>query len=280
MAKKQLLSTCIIFLLACSGCSSTFEGIGKDFGTGLVEPVKANADSITSQAVKGATTELTKPELESKLDSLITLLGQTTNKQLKDMRDTLIGTVTQQRLESIREELIGEKTKGDLLAIRNSLFDRYLQEYIQETVKQIGPNLLGESTKIKVAELRDTVLGSTSNMLVKAIIDTAMNDLQSRLKNEVYPEMRANLSFVEKNATWLIVLIGFVAIIVTWFIWKQKEKYLQLTKVLTYHISELGDVGQKEVLKSNISKNAKMIGIEDDLRELLDKQGLLHMKQS
>ena len=219
-------------------------------------------------------------ESEQKIDSLIQNVGETTNSQLKGLRDTLIGIITQERLGLLREELIGTKTKEDLLDIRNSLLDKYLQEYLQKTVKQIGPNLLNDSTKMKLAELRDIVLGSTSNMLVKAIIDTAMNDLQARLKNEVYPDMRGNISFVERNATWLIILVGIVAIGVAGFIWREKEKYLRMAKVITYQISEFKDVATQEALKESVSRNAKLIGIEGDLRELLDKQGLLHMKKS
>ena len=280
MAPKHFLFACIAFLLSGSGCSSTFEGIGENLGNGLGGSLTAKADSITGRAVKGAADELAKPELERKLDSLITLLGQSTNRQLSGIRDTLIGTVTQRRLDSLREELVGEKTKDDLLAIRNSFFDRSLQQYLSNTLNRVGPSVLNESTKTKLIEFRDTLLGQTSNRLLKAIIDTAMTDLESRLKNEVYPEMRGNISFVERNATWLIILIGIVAVGVAWFIWAQKEKYLRMAKMLTYQISEFKDAPTKETLKENVSRNAKTIGIEDDLRELLDKQGLLHMKKN
>jgi len=278
MAAKQVLFACIAFILGCSGCSSAFEGIGENLGNGLGGSLATKADSITGRAVKGAADELTKPELARKLDTLITLLGQSTNRQLSGIRDTLIGRVTQQRLDSLREELVGEKTKNDLLAIRNSFFDRSLQQYLSKTLNQVGPSILNESTKTKLIEFRDTLLGATSNRLLKAIIDTAMTDLETRLKNEVYPEMRGNISFVERNATWLIILIGLVAVGVAWFIWAQKEKYVRMAKLLTYQISESKDTPAKEALKNSVSKNAKMIGIEDDLREFLDSQGLLHMK--
>ena len=49
-----------------------------------------------------------------------------------------------------------------------------------------------------------------------------------------------------------------------------------MTKLLTYQISTVPDKGVKENIKDNVSKNANLIGMEDELRGLLDKQGLLH----
>ena len=98
-----------------------------------------------------------------------------------------------------------------------------------------------------------------------------------RFDSELKPKLDENLNFIQKNATLLIILLGAVTLVIIWFVWRQKEKYLKLTKMLTFQISEVSDKNMKEVLKTNISKNAKTIGIEDDLRMLLDKHGLLHV---
>ncbi|MFZ1080668.1 MAG: hypothetical protein WAO19_01935 [Candidatus Kryptoniota bacterium] len=253
-----------------AGCSSILGGAGEDLGNGVIKPVNTYADSIGYNLVRGAKTSLGAQETRQVIDSLLSNIGDSTNWQLSRIRDSLLGDQTGQKIAALRESLLGKATKEDLLKIKNSVLDTNLQNYIAEILKKFD-NSAGEAG----AGIRDSLLGARSNTLIKAIIDTAMNDLQARLKYEVYPDMRANLSFVEKNATWLIILIGIVALAVVGFIWRQRDKYMRLTKMLTYHISELPDAASKEALKANISRNAKMVGIEDDLRELLMKQGLL-----
>ena len=258
-----LVLLCVIPL----GCSSMFEGWGKSLENGVAEGTRT--DSLTYKLVTGAREGLTNSETKIALDSLIKNLGDSTSIHLAQLRDSLIGFETQNRIEALRESLVGQKTKEDLLAIKNSLLDQDLQVYVANLLHK-----LDDSTRVAAAGLRDSLIGGRTNNLIKAIIDTAMNDLQSRLKNEVYPEMRGNFGFVTANATLLIVVIGFIALVICWFVWKQKEKYAKISKLLTVEISRLPNEDYRQALKQSISNNAKTIGIEDDLRQLLQKQGI------
>ncbi|MGO9480373.1 MAG: hypothetical protein ACLP05_01150 [Candidatus Kryptoniota bacterium] len=268
---RILRNFCVLSLaLIMPGCSSILGGAGGDLSSGAMKPVNLYADSIGYNLVKGARTSLGAKETRQVMDSLLSNLGDSTTWRLGQLRDSLLGDRTRRGIEAMRETLLGDATRRDLVKIKNSVLDTNLQNYISQILKDLDSSA-GEAG----AGIRDSLLGPGSNILIKAIIDTAMNDLQSRLKYEVYPDMQANLSFVEKNATWLIIIIGIAAIAVVGFYWRQRDKYLRMAKMLTYHISELPDAASKESLKTNISRNAKMIGIEDDLRELLMKQGLL-----
>jgi hypothetical protein len=220
---------------------------------------------------------LTEEEFQQELDSMIIRLGITTNEQLRNLLDSLLGESTKYQLGELRDELIGDTTVSRLLYLRNSLLDNYLQNYLNETVSRLGPQFLNDSTIQKLAEVRDTLLGSRSNDLIKAIVDSMMITFAGRFKTDVNPLLRDNLSFIEKNATWLLILIGAIALAITAFIWNQKQKYLKMTKLLTYQISEFPEPNSKEALKNNISRNAKAVGVEDELRVLLDKTGLLHL---
>ena len=244
-----------------------FQGWGNGLEHGLSEGTKS--DSLTYNLVSSAREGLTSRETKEALDSLISNLGDSTSNQIKLLRDLLLGNETQSELDSLREALVGEKTKGNLLAIKNSLLDKNLQKYVAVLL-----NELDDSTKLAGAGLRDSLVGGKTNSLIKGIIDTAMNDLQARLKYQIDPEVKENLNFVEANATLLIAAIGFVALIICWYIWKQKEKYLRIAKLLTVQISRFSDNNALDSLKTNISENAKTIGIEDDLRELLRRQGI------
>lgn len=294
--KILLLIICTAYAVINSGCFS-FRDIGDDLGEGLMGELKKNADTIGFELVKGMQESLTsdksKHELALLIDSLITRLGYNTNRQLTGIRDSLlneyinkwiqgvvedaIGNTTRQKLGLLRDEVIGDKTARLLLNIRNSFFDYYLKQYVSDILNSAGPNLLNDSTLMRIGNARDTLLGVKSNSLIKAIVDSAMVTLASRLDSDINPRLQGNLSFVQKNASWLIVLTGAVFAAVGLIFWRAKERYLRIAKMLTFQISELKNTEVFEPLKENISKNAKQIGIEDQLRELLDENGILHL---
>ena len=274
--KKLFLFAFMLLIIIINGCG-LFKDLGSNFGEGVIEPVGAEADTIGYDLVKGMRESLTEEEFQQELDSMIIRLGITTNEQLRNLLDSLLGESTKYQLGELRDELIGDTTVSRLLYLRNSLLDNYLQNYLNETVSRLGPQFLNDSTIQKLAEVRDTLLGTRSNDLIKAIVDSMMITFAGRFKTDVNPLLRDNLSFIEKNATWLLILMGAIALAITAFIWNQKQKYLKMTKLLTYQISEFPEPNSKEALKNNISRNAKAVGVEDELRVLLDKTGLLHL---
>jgi hypothetical protein len=290
-----LLLAVIIPILFYSGCFS-FKNIGSDLGEGLMGELKNNADTIGSEflrgMVQGLTSDSSKQRLSGFIDSLITKLGYTTNKQLVGIRDSLlndyvnrwvqgviedaVGNTTRKKLGALRDELLGDKTIVRLLNIRNSFFNYYLQQYLSEIEKNIGPNLFNDSTMQRIGSVRDTLIGSKSNALIKSIVDSAMVTIASRFNNDINPNLKGDLSFLQKNASWLFSLIGFIVLIIIWFVWRQKEKYLKMSKLLTVQIADVKEKNVFESLKENISKHAKVIGVEGDLRDLLNEEGLLH----
>lgn len=274
--KNLFLSTCFLLLMILNGCG-LFKDLGSNFGEGVIEPVGAEADTIGYDLIEGMRRSLTDPTFQQKLDSMITRLGDSTNSQLRGILDSLLGADTKNQLGRLRDELIGDTTISRLTHLRNSLLDDYLQNYLNETIAGLGPQFLNDSTLQKLAGVRDTLLGARSNDLIKAIVDTMMVTFAGRFRTDINPLLRDNLSFIEKNASWLLILIGAIALAITAFIWNQKQKYLKMTKLLTYQISEVTEAETKETLKNNISRNAKSIGLEDELRKYLDNSGLLHL---
>lgn len=293
--KIILLLAVIVPIVLYSGCFS-FKNIGNDLGEGLMGELKNNADTIGSEflrgMVQGLTSDSSKQRLSGFIDSVITKLGYTSNKQLVGIRDSLlndyvnrwvqgviedaVGNTTRKKLGLLRDELLGDKTIVRLLNIRNSFFNYYLQQYLSEIEKNIGPNLFNDSTMQRIGSVRDTLIGSRSNALIKSIVDSAMVTIASRFNNDINPNLKGDLSFLQKNASWLFSLVGFIVIIIIWFVWRQKEKYLKMSKLLTVQIADVKEKNVFESLKENISKHAKVIGVEGDLRNLLNEEGLLH----
>lgn len=263
-------------MISAAGCFS-FKDAGHDLGKGLGNSLKPDADTMGYNAVKGMRESLTNKEsqrqLKELIDSLVTVLGKNTNKQITGIRDSIFN---EKITNWLRNDLLGNSTAARLVYLRNSVLDSELKKYFKDLTKGLVAGILNDSSLVRIGAARDTLIGSRSNQLIKAIVDSAMISISSNINTRINPLLRENLSFVEKNAAWLIILIAFFALLIVWFVWKQKEKYLGITKMLTYQISELPDKNLKENLKGDISRNAKTIGIEDELRKLLDKYGLLH----
>jgi hypothetical protein len=273
-----------------SSCVS-FKNIGRDLGEGL------EVDSLGFYLVKGMMESLTdedsKKKLASLLDTLLVQTGTDLNLQVKNLRDSLlneyvnkwvisvvedaIGDSTKRRLGSLRDELLGDNTIRHILNLKRSVLDYELQRYVIELVSRLGPAFLNDSTLSDIGNARDTLLGEQSNTLIKSIVDTAMMTMANRISSDISPRLRGEVGFIQKNATWIIILIGAIALGITGYVWRKKEQYLRLTKLLTYQISEIPEQNVKETLKEDISKNAKTVGVEDQLREVLDKEGLLSM---
>lgn len=262
-------------LLTLNGCG-LFKDLGSNFGEGVVEPLSVEADTIGYNLIEGMKRSLADPEFQKELDSLITVLGRSTNAQLKGIIDSLLSEDTKSKIGLLRDELIGDETSAKLVKLRNAILDKYLQNYLTETVSGLGTNLLNDSTLLRIGAVRDTILGSRSNELIKSIVDSMMVTFARRLNTDINPLLRENLSFIEKNASWLLILTGGIAIAIAAFIWYQKQKYLKMTKLLTFQISDL-DPATRELVKKRVSENAKTIGVEAELREFLEKEGLLHL---
>ena len=275
MHKRIFIAVCILLFIinGCSGIKNSAGNIGEE----LVRPVKENADTIGYKLVEGMRESLTNREAEEQfkrlIDSLTNSLGKNANKQSTGLRDSLFNDKI---VSWLQNDLLGDNTGARLVHIRNSFFDSYLKDYIRQITSNLGKNILNDSAVSRISAVRDTLIGEKSNMMIKAIVDSAMYAIVNRLNKDINPLLKENLSFIQKNAVMLIVVIGLVTAAILLLVWTRKEKYLKITKMLTYQISELSDKNLKEKLKSDISRNAKTIGIEDELRKLLDKHGLLH----
>jgi len=275
MTKKLIMFFCALFLLIFYSCSG-LRNAGGDLGSGLINSLQSGADSLGTDLVNGATGSLTadstRTKLEKFIDSLVTQTGTYANTQLVRLRDSVLNdyiniwiqNVVKNAAQSLDNNILDDKTTARL------------QKELKILVSQIGPGLLNDSTLYRISMLRDTLLGEQTNTRIKAIIDSSAAAIIYKINTGLSPALKENVDFIEKYAAWLIVLVGITALVIIWFVWRQKEKYLRITKMLTYNISEVSEPQIKEKIKDNISKNAKLAGIEDELRELLDKQGLLH----
>jgi hypothetical protein len=264
----------IIFHISCIGFLALFCTCSALKNT--ESDVAGVADTAGSKLVSGALGSLTadsaRIKLENFIDSLVASTGTSTNIQLIKIRDSVldnyinlwIQNVVKNAAQSLDSNILDDKTSARL------------KQELKVLVSQIGPDLLNDSTLFRISMLRDTLLGEQTNNRIKAILDSAASEIIYKLNSGLTPVIKENTDYIEKYAVWFITLAGIIALVIIWFVWMQKEKYLKMTKLMTYQISELPENPIKESIKDNISKNAQLTGIESDLRDLLDKQGLLH----
>ena len=227
MTRKLLAIFCFIILLLLYSCSA-LKNAGNDLGSGAINGLQSGADSLGSQLINGLTGSLTadssRIKLQKFIDSLVTQVGSSTNKQLLTIRDSVlddyinlwIKNVVRNASQSLDSNLLDAKTTARL------------KREIKDLVSTIGPNLLNDSTLYRVSMLRDTLLGEQTNNKIKAIIDSAAAAIVNKINTGLSPALKENMNLLEKNATWLIILLGIIALVIIWFVWNQKCKKYQI----------------------------------------------------
>jgi hypothetical protein len=264
--KHFLLCTLAVVLCGCS-----FKELGKDLGGGLAEGAATKADSVGGHFVAGVVDTLSSRETREKLNSVIDELGKALAKQAMATRDTLLGEYTRLWIARLKHDLLGEETVAQVGALR----DQVLGLRTRNMLGEMRDELLGDSTKGKAAALRDELLGPATRTAVQAIVDSAMVGLVRRYRQDLRPELDAQRSFVERNATWFLLMVAGLSIAVIGFVWWQKGKYRKLAALLTYQIHGIPDQGVYDHLTHGVQKKAQEAGAEPLLRKVLTDQGLL-----
>jgi hypothetical protein len=275
----------LFFLMAILLADCSLEKIGSSAAKG----VSSQSDSISTHLIHGAITELTDPQTQKKIrqfiDSIISSATDTLTYKTMALRDSLInkrilvwadslveaitGRQLQLNLQKIQASLIG-KTKSDVLDMKNAFNDLLTQ-------------ILSQDTKGKLASFRDELLGDKTNQaitkiadtLVSHIVDSAMVRLASRYRTDLDPELRGDIGFIGKNAKSLLITLGIIACAIILLVWRSRVKYLRITTLLTKQINGIPDQQVYDTVTRNIKSDAMTAGLEEPLRGLLAKNGLL-----
>jgi hypothetical protein len=271
------------FIFLISACS--LEKMGASAGKG----VSSQSDSIGTALVRGAMNQLTDPQTQKKirqfLDSIIASATDTLTYKTMAMRDSLInkkiliwadsltealtGNQLRLNMEKIQLALIG-KTKTDVLELKKSFNDLLNQILSQDTKGKLGSfrdELLGDKTNQAITKIADT--------LVSHIVDSAMVKLSNRYRTDINPLLEGDIGFVNKNAKSLLGTVGAIAACIIILVWRSRVRYLRLTTLLTKQINAIPDQNIYDRVTTNIKDDAMTAGLEGDLRDLLQKNGLL-----
>jgi len=275
-----LIYACAFFLNACS-----FEKIGSNLGKGI----SGTTDSIGRGLIAGMREELANPETREKLSKLLdsilvsftdtlgvkanTLEDSVLNPKILVWADSLVEVLTgrhlQMNMANVQAALVG-KTKADVLQMKGAL-------------NQLLSEVLSDTTRGKLGLIRDELLGPKTNAALTKIIDTAvahivdssMIRISQGLRNDINPQIKRDVSFVEKYAAWLLVTIGAIAAGIILLVWRSRQRYLRMLTITTKHIYDIPDQQVYDIVTSRIKQDTVATGLEPDFRNLLARNGLI-----
>jgi hypothetical protein len=189
------------------------------------------------------------------------LIDAATGQKLRDNVAALIEAATGKKLndnmKDLQATLIG-KTRGDILQIKDGF--QGLLQYI-----------LSDSTNYKIGLLRDQLLGPKTDTAITHLVDDASKKLLANVKKAD----NDNSDIITRHAVLILVVVGAIALIIIFFIWRSRRKYLQMVTLLTKHINNIPNKDIYDHVTAGIQEDAINAGLEPSLRQILGANGLL-----
>lgn len=294
--KKELTFSTLLLLTLFSACN--FQKIGRDTGKGFNENTEAIAKNLLSGVNKGLSDPAFQITLTRLVDSVVNTAGNRANQSVQRMLDSLLSDRIVTYTARLVEEATGQKLKNNIAAITNDVqltvsnllgpdtrekirllaattMNEILNDRLPAAVANLRESVTGEPLRNNIAALRDSLLNDRTNTAIRAIVDSAMVTIAYRLKNDVNPSLQDNLSFIQRNATSLLIVVGIIALVIIVVIWRLKQKHAKMNTVLTSQIYAIPDQQAYDELTYRIKEKATIAGIEPSLRKMLSENGLL-----
>ena len=275
-------------LLAIASCcfqSCSFEKIGSDLGKG----VSSKTDTIGQTLIAGVMNELTSPVVRKKvslfLDSILTNLTDSLTVRTGTLEDRLLNHKVQLWADSLVETLTGSHLKMNMDSVQSVLVGKTKRDVLQmrDGFSRLLAEVLSNNTKNKLGLMRDELLGPKTTTALARIIDTAVTHIvdsamlriSDRLHTDINPQLTQDISFVHRNATWLLITLGAIAAVIIFLIWQNRKKYLRMVAIIAKQIHDIPDQHIYDQVTAKIKQDSVATGLEPDLRNLLQKNGLI-----
>lgn len=300
-----LLVTITIF--GFSGCGM-FNDMGSRVGAGLYEQTDSIgyglvsglstglADSVNQEKVKKLVNSLVR-EMAASLDSSLTTIEveRVADRLFRSLQDNLSDPAFRDSLSTLAGTILtaaGEAGNQQAGKIIDSLFMQLDSEATSRLMGRLREELIGAETSAAVQRLlqesiasaitdssaaliRERLLGPRTNEAIRAIVDSAMVAIVNRMNNDLNPSLQANISFIQKNARELLIILGLAALGIVAFVWYQRRKYLRISSLISAQIFAMPNQQSYDELTLRIKQNAVESGLEPTLRKILADNGLL-----
>ena len=233
--------------------------------------------------------ELTSPVVRKKvslfLDSILTNLTDSLTVRTGTMEDRLLNHKVQLWADSLVETLTGSHLKMNMDSVQSVLVGKTKRDVLQmrDGFSRLLAEVLSNNTKNKLGLMRDELLGPKTTTALARIIDTAVTHIvdsamlriSNRLRTDINPQLTQDISFVHRNATWLLITLGVIAAVIIFFIWQNRKKYLRMVAIIAKQIHDIPDQQIYDQVTAKIKQDSVATGLEPDLRHLLEKNGLI-----
>lgn len=288
--RTKIFVAALAIIALLSNCN--IEKLGSQLTVGVNKNIEETGRKVATGAGKtlADTTDLHR-SLNHLLDSMVINAGTNGNVALKTILDTLLsprwsaftakliedatGSQLRTNVAALKESLLGADTRNRVKLLIASAMNEVLNGKLEMTAAKLREELTGIQLQKNISTLRDSLLNDKTNAAIKAIVDTAMLTIAYRMKNDVNPALQSNLSFIQRNATTLLVVLGIVALVIIIVIWRLKQKYAKMTTVLASQIHAIPDQQAYDDLTYRIKEKATTAGVEPALRKVLTENGLL-----
>jgi len=282
LALRMLLLLCLLVM----GCNlgktlnkgltearPSIDTLSRDAGRNLAVGISDSATLLVRRIISGlkGITDTLDPDTRKIyffLDSLgnlgsdqITRLGDSLNVQILRAKGQIDSKAIQKYLITTLDKLTGglkHQTKDLLANAIQSALNSLKTDSSRRKMDTLVANLLSDSNRAHLASFLNGALSPT--------IDT----LTSRIHNTVHED----LPFVKRQAIWLLVALGSIAIVIIGWVWYQRRRYSRLLEILTYHINYLSSKDSYDELTKSIQQQTLSENLEPLLRQTLKKQGI------
>ncbi|HZH37106.1 MAG TPA: hypothetical protein VEX65_07525 [Flavisolibacter sp.] len=290
------IAAALAIIVSCTQCN--FQKIGRDTTKGISQNTEAIGRNLITGVNSGLGDSAFKANLYQLVDSLTTTAGGGMNRSVQMLVDSLLNDRWIYFTRNLVEEATGQRLRSNVAALSGDLeisvakllgpatiervrlliataMNEALSEKLQLTAAGLRESMTGEPLRNNIAALRDSLLNDKTNAAIKAIVDTAMLTIAYRMKNDINPSLQDNLSFIQRNATTLLIVVGIIALVVIIVVWRLKQKYAKMTAVVASQIYSIPDQRAYDELTSRIKEKATIAGVEPSLRKMLDENGML-----
>ncbi|HEY0042347.1 MAG TPA: hypothetical protein VGB71_16860 [Flavisolibacter sp.] len=287
--KSKLFLAAFMAIVFFSGCR--VEKIGKDLSSGVSQNAEAIARNLMTGINKGLSDSSFKQNLYGLIDSLVATAGNSANRSAKNIIDTLTseklalftarlveeatGEKLKTNLANLREELIGATTTDRIKFLVSTAVASALNDETNARVAKLRDELLGDATNYQLSRLRDSLLGDRTALAVKTILDSALRSTSNFLQNDLRKGIDSNASIIQKYAVRWLLLLGAIAAVIIFLVWRSKQKYAKTVTVLTSQINSIPNQQLYDELTYRIKEKAVETGVEPTLRKVLQENGLM-----
>ena len=276
-----------VLLVSCG----TFSKLGDNLGSGFNKNTQSMGRNLMAGVQEGMSDSAFKANLTGLVDSIVNTMGVRLTKNIAVIVDTLLspkwfaftrqlvenitGVQTRANVAALTEELLGAQTNARINRLIRDALNEVFNNRTTARLASLRNELLGAATSDQLAAIRNELLGVKTNEAIKAIVDSSMMRIAFRLNHDVKDAVGQNTSFIRKYAGRLLIILGAIAAVIIFLVWRNRQKYLKLVTVLTSQINSIPDQRVYDDLTSLIKERAVEHGVEPSLRKMLHENGLM-----